>query len=233
MNLGELIAQIKYYFEDANQCDLTNEVITRAINAARRAAETRFAFEMNKKVLQASVDARLGAVWTSMPEVNTTSPNYSVRSLKRAYALSNDGKGFTEIRINYKSLLKFGDNPVILSPTSQTQSERILYIQGPKMYFYPFGETGTVSPVAFDGYTWMDNYPISGGTDVTDWMLEGHYGYLFWKAIWDLNYKKKEWVPRQEGNLQLSLDNAEAEFRSMVSWDASIRSYQTSLNELM
>lgn len=234
MNLGELRAQIKYYFEDANQCDLTNAVITRAVNAARRAAETQFAFEMNKKVLQASVDARVGADWTSLPEINTPGPFYSVRSFKRAYTVSDDGLNFAEIRINYKSLLKFTPTyPVIIQPNSMVVHDRILYVMGPKIYFYPFGQSGTMTDVALDGYIWMENYPVEGGSVVTDWMLEGHYGYLFWKAIWDLNFKRKEWVPRQEGNLQLSLDNAASEFRNMVAWDAQIRSYQTSLNELL
>lgn len=233
MNLGELITQIKYYFEDRDQCDLTNAVITRAINAARRAAETQFAFEMNKKVLQASVDARQGATWTTLPEVNTTAPEYSVRNLKRAYLMSDDGLGFTDVKIDYKNLLKFGTDPVILTPASQMVCDRRLYIQGPKIYFYPFGEAGTTTNVAFDAYVWMDQYPVEGGATVTDWMLEGHFGYLFWKAVWDLNFKKKEWVPRQEGNIQLSMENADREWRNMVTWDGQVRSFQTSLNELM
>lgn len=232
MNLGELRAQVRYYFED-DACDLTNAVITRAINAARRAAETQFAFEYNKKVLQASVDARTGATWTLLPEVNTIDPLFGVRNFKRAYLMSDDGLGFTEVRVNYKSLLKFGSNPVVLTSNSQEWIERILYVMGPKLYFYPFGEIGTASNVALDAYVWMDEYTDASTSETTDWMLEGHHQYLFWKSVWDLNYKKKEWVPRQEGNLQLSLDNAAGEFRNMIAWDAQVRSYQTSLNELL
>ena len=68
---------------------------------------------------------------------------------------------------------------------------------------------------------------------VSDWMLIHFSQYLFWQSAWDLNFKKKEWVPRQEGNIQLSKDNADLEFRRMLTWDASMRSGQTSLNELM
>jgi hypothetical protein len=230
MNVGQLMEQVLYYFESAS--DLTEAVIVRAINAARRAAEIQFAFEMNKKVLQASVDARLGVVWTSMAQLGTTSPLLPVRSLKRAYFVSDDGLGFTEVKFDYKGLLKFNAQDPMQSVTLGLSHDFRLYIVGDTLYIYPFGTQGTFRSLAFDAYVWMPDYLI---TDLgwTDWMLDNHAQYLFWQAAWDLNYKKKEWVPRQEGNLQLARDTAQGELQRMFVWDSSIRSYQTSLNELM
>lgn len=230
MNLGELVNQIKYYFEDAT--DLTDTVIVRAINAARKAAETQYAFEMNKKVLQASVDARTGATWTLLPTLGTSSPTFPVRSMKRFYLVSDDGLGFTEIKFDYRGLLKYNNQDPFQSVVLGMETDQRLFMIGPTLYFYPFGDAGTVRSVAIDGYVWMPDYdPLQLAT--TDWILDHHYMYLFWQSAWDINYKKKEWVPRQEGNLQLSKDSADTEYRKMLAWDASIRSYQTSLNELM
>jgi hypothetical protein len=230
MNLGQLIDQIKYYFEDAS--DLSDAVIVRAINASRKAAETQFAFEMNKMVLQASVDARTGASWISLPALGTSSPVLPVRSLKRAYTIASDGIGLNEIKFDYRGLLKYNASAPMSSVVLGTSLDERVFIIGPTIYVYPFGTQGTLRSLAFDGYRWMDEY-FSTDLAVEDWMLTHHYMYLFWQSVWDLNYKKKEWVPRQEGNLQVSKDQADGEFRKMIIWDSSIRSYQTSLNELM
>ena len=64
MNLLELKDRIKYYFESPS--DLTDTQIIFAVNSARKAAEQRYAFEMNKRVLQVSVDLRTGADWTAL-----------------------------------------------------------------------------------------------------------------------------------------------------------------------
>ena len=231
MNLLELKDRIKYYFESPS--DLTDTQIIFAVNSARKAAEQRYAFEMNKRVLQVSVDLRTGADWTALKVLNTTKPAYRVRNIKRAYIMSADGLGFTPIDFAYKNLLEFPhpDTTVLVGsePIAATADIRKLYIVGPTVYFYPFGEAGVVSNVAFDAYIWQPDYKVDFETE--DWMLMHGHEYLFWKTLWELNFKKKEWVPRQEGNLQLSADNAEMAFRNMVVWDGTLKGGMTSLNE--
>jgi hypothetical protein len=235
MNLIELVQQITYYFEDST--DLTDTVVIRAINSARKAAETQYAFELNKKVLQASVDLRTGAPWTSLAAMGTTTPLYDVRSIKRAYLASDDNLGMTEIMFAYRDFLTFNDQDpnwgiMPMTPSSIASNQKI-YLVGDTVYFYPFGTQGSSRNVFFDAYVWMNDYPYEGPPMVNDWMLKHGHEYLFWKTVWDLNYKKKEFVPRQEGNLQVSLDNAAAALQRLIFWDSRLKAGMTSLNELL
>jgi hypothetical protein len=230
MDLIELRDQILYYFESA--VDLTDAVVVRAINSARKAAETQYAFEMNKRVLQASVDLRTGAAWSPLPVSGTVTPVYKVRSIKRAYLLSTDG-GMTQIPFAYREHLVFDPtlSGVYGSGSAAVPLQKVYFV-GDKIYFWPYGLAGTLQNVVLDAYIWMPDYKPSD-MQVSDWMMDQGAEYLFWKTVWDLNFKKKEFVPRQEGNLQISLDNANMALQRLITWDGSLKGSMTSLNELL
>lgn len=215
MTIGNIQKRLLYYFDKAGlspdfQQGVQDESLS-ALNEARLSAEQQYAFELNKRAMKFS--SVLGSVDWMIADGVYEEVGYQVRSIKTLFLKREDG-GLTEIPIQYKGLI---------GTANQT---RQAYLLGTKLVIDPAFETAV--NLQFDGYVWMPNYTDPSDTD---WMVMQGHNYLFWAALYTLNHRFKEFVPRQEGNLTVGADFVQAQFAKLVAYDSTLRHGATTLGE--
>lgn len=213
MNIGTLRERIVFYV-DKEQLgpDLSSsamDVVLQAINNARLQAEQLHAFEMNKCVIEFPA-VTSNTNWT-IAALKGTETSVSVRNIKKLWRLS-DAAGLVEIPINYRNLATLKSDLNFEDTLQATFIGNTLQLLGP-------GSEEPVNLVA-DAYRWMADY--TEPTD-TDWMVQRGHNYLFWAALFELNYYAKEFVPRQEGNLTISDDYVQAQLGKLIALDNHIK----------
>jgi hypothetical protein len=215
MTIEQLKTKIFLYFglaETSDEFELDDEdFLLDAINAAKKTAELRHAFELNKKLIVIPVTASAGGNWMEAT-IAGTETDVSVRSLKKAY-LIGDGGAYKEVPMEYRSLATGVDST-----------------QRPEVHAHIIGDTIHLTPrqdasLYVDAYIWTPDFTDESDTD-SSWFLRQGDQYLFWGALWELNHKQKEWVPRQEGNLTLSNEKVEEELQKLIAWDNQIKNAQ-------
>jgi len=178
------------------------DVVLDAINEARLKAEQSYAFEFNKRLL--FIPSVIGPrAWTKALEVFEPTQVRQVRSIKKLYLANEKNQIQEELPLEYRSLQigHIGSAAIVGE-------------------FLILPENLSQANVVFDGYVWMDEY-IS--YDQEDWMLQHGSNYLFWASLQILNFKVKEFVPRQEGNLTLTDEFIRKELASLIVWDTQLK----------
>lgn len=213
MNIGTLRERLVFYI-DKEQLgpDLSSsamDVILQSINNARLQAEQLHAFEMNKCVIE--FPAVITNVDWTMSKLRGTDTDVSIRNIKKLWRLS-DSSGLTEIPIEYRNLAQLKNELAYEETLKATFVGSQLQLFGP-------GSEEPIHLVA-DAYRWMADYVES--TD-TDWMVQKGHNYLFWAALYELNYYAKEFVPRQEGNLAISDDYVQTQLGKLIALDNHIK----------
>jgi len=220
MTIAQLKSKLLYYLHKADADIDTdfmageNDMLLDALNSARQAAEILYAFELNRVTVPISVDAVAGGNWFEVVVgTEEDAVTYNMNSLKRAWKVLDDGS-LKDVDFVLKSTL-----PTI--PDSSTRE--LLYIEGTQIFQYP-SNVSTVYQV--EGYKWMADYSAD---EDEDWMCKFGNDLLFWGALNDLNYRFKEFVPRQEGNLSLSQQRVDQEMQKLIVWDNRIRNSTVNL----
>lgn len=212
MNLEPIKDKLVYYLDkEGVSPDFLfggRDMVLDALNEARLKAEQAYAFEMNKRILV--IPAVTGACDWMLATDLVTSVSYTVRNIKKLYAVADDGS-VVYIPMGYYSLM---ENPLIGEPVVEQKAAII----GTRLHLFPANTTPIT--LRMDAYIWMPAY--DGYTD-SDWMTQHGHNYLFWSALQTLNHRAKEFVPRQEGNLVITDDLVQKQLAGLIGWDSQIR----------
>ena len=210
MNLGDITTKLATLFgKDSTDFIVAGQdLLVQSLESARKEAERRRKFQLNRKLMSVTIDLRGGGYWTELAEVGYPTSVFKVRNVKKAYYQNTDGSQGREI-------------PFSLMKPDIRDCRPCLYLIGNRLMYSPQPTNQVSLTFQIDAFVWMKPYtdPDVDGS-YTDWMIENGFDYLYHAAAFDLNWRYKEFVPRQEGNLMLSTDLIESKFRSLLASDS-------------
>lgn len=210
------------------------DLLTSAINNAVRKAQANHDFEKSKVLCDLVVDAATGGVFTADSggtnalKLHGTSTAVELARIIDMGPYDDNDIGliaktwmtYDEYTTRERSRTGYEYDPEFRYPANDRPGvEGVQYLViGDRIRPIPTGEAGTTSTLGIYGCKLFAVYPEGNLSDSTeDFFLRYGHDYLMWEAALMLNHFKKEWVPRQEGNL-----NPPEKLRSEA-WDAFIK----------
>jgi hypothetical protein len=219
MNIGQIRQKIARYLQRAEAEFVASgqDLIIEALETARINAERTYAWNAQKTQVQLVVQPSGADI-----------PVATLKTIESAWILQNNEPYPLEVRMQEDYSLRsqkiertyeyrrYPSDADMINPY-RARSKRQLVIHGNRLRIDPALTSNAT--ILLDCQTWMSTYR-GAANNYTDWMLTRGHDYLFWAAIIELNHLVKDFVPRQEGNLNPPQQNADRALLTLHELDA-------------
>lgn len=210
-------------------------LLTQAINMARKWAERQHNFEMNRCSGRiAAVHYTDGALLSTMELWPATNPVTSIspKNIERAYLGFSDGSGEFPVDLmsrdqHVERLKRHYEQTVSTDPRKTVPASMVSFFSvvrhAEKVYITPPDTTalgGTTVAVYFDVVRWMVDYDVTvtdANSASTDFLMTYCPDFLMFKTIEILNFFLKE-----DQRIKISDEQVEKAWNSVVNWDSSV-----------
>lgn len=229
--LGKTKAQIAGLFNLA-VADFTingEDMLTAAINHAVRKAQLNHSFERTKVLCQLSVDGAAGGAFADIVAKGTADPVKLLRIIDigpydddNISLIPQTWMTYDEYKTRQRSHLGYEYDPETRYPAGELPSIGGVnwVIVGETLMPIPAGNAGETQTVGLYGVKLFGEYATGTGSDeLEDMFLLFGSQYIQWEAALYLNHLRKEWVPRQEGNLPPPTTMRNEGWDALVKWD--------------
>jgi hypothetical protein len=203
-----------------------------ALNQVRLNAELNHNFEFSRKLVSLSVSSATGGSLDNAV-IYGTATAVDVKSiidvgqfddygnlLPVEWTTVSESLGRQRDENPYKGIRYPTDGQAVSAPLGRSR----FVFSGTNVYFYPKSSETSTFTMGFEAYTftpdWVDADLVENANVTTGvpWYTKGHQ-YLLWASVQHLNNIFKEFVFRQEGNVPVPKDLADAGLASVISWD--------------
>lgn len=212
MTLGALKAKIASYLQQpiADFGEDEENLVTLAIENARLEAEKSYSWRRQRVAGSLVVQPGGSDLGDTTVLVEDEPVAIRIKAIDSAWSLNSSGEVVGPLTVitqrayvlrtqKIRRAGRYNRYPSDADPTPLPASGRNrLIIHGNRAVLAPVPSEATT--VTLDCQTWMETYPTQDD-DYEDWMLIYGSDYLFWRAIIEVNYLTKNFVPRQEGNI--------------------------------
>lgn len=197
------------------------------INQVRRQAELLNDFEFSRKLVTVSVDGVTGGSLDDAV-IYGTATAAKVKTVIEMGFFDDAGNlrptDWTTVaasleRQRQTTMLypnRYPTDGEVQSAASETPYR--LTLSNRTIYLFPKNSELTADlTVGIEAYTFHSGWTVMDSTS-DDWTVYGEQ-YLLWGTVVQLNYRFKEFVPRQEGNLAAPVDLMNAGLEALKQWD--------------
>src|SRR5215475_236648 len=210
------------------------DLILDAINKSHQWAQQQYDFELAKVSVDALVDLQNGVPVSPLPLHGTA----TMVPVKKVYnAFISDGYGgvrpipFVDRDFQVQDSFQRWNGipypwaPAIRDlPTYPTFYQVYLVQMGGQLMIYPAAQVVVPQnplPVYLDVWRYFPDY-TNASPDNADFLLQFGDDWLGWNSICRLNYLRKEFVPRQEGNVAPPTEERDKAWQDLLAWDAQM-----------
>ena len=230
--IPQLKAEIAAYLqrEVSEFYDNGIDLLLTAINSAHTEAQKHRDFELAKCTVDIPVSLTRGAPM-GVAKLHGTETVVSLKKILRAAYSDHDGilplEFTTQGSEAYNRWLRNRAGYSWSPPLQQDLISLGQVIQsGTQLYFYGGAAFGgqDPAPLMFDAIRLFPDYSDdeAATSNKDDFLLQYGYEYMFWFALCRLNYRNKEFVQREEGNVSPPKDERKDAWDKLIAWDASL-----------
>lgn len=237
MTLNEIRSSIATYLkrdvDDLNVNDIDLGLV--AMNQVRLDAELSNDFEFTRKLLSLSVDGVTGGSLDDAVEYGVAGfevPTFNIKTVVDVGIFDTEGnlRPAPWATVGDSLNQQRRDNPMFIPryPTDGEVASGLFGAQrfefvGNKVFFFPKTQNLAIA-LGIEAYTFTDDWDEEDLDDGNNERYDGVWNqigsnYLIWKSLIHLNHVHKEFVFRQEGNVQPPDKMAEAALANLITWD--------------